>query len=309
MILPVLDSLLPVLLMVALGTALLQFKFLPEPAFQALNKLAFWVGLPCMLFTEIAAVEAGTGTVLQITLTILAAAAGTVAFGWLVARLWRLPPATRRAFIQGGFRCNTAYVGLPVIYYAFRNNPEARAIAILALAPAIPIYNIGGVLLLVHSGSGGIKRRRGKALYEIARNPLIIACLLGLLALRYGWQPPGFMSRTLQGIGQLGLPAALLALGASLSFKRTGGLKRNALAASLIKVVVSPLLGYLAGRALGLTGNDLLVAAVYTATPTAVASYVMAEQMGADKELAAAIIVLSTLLAFPGLMLVLICLQ
>jgi len=71
--------------------------------------------------------------------------------------------------------------------------------------------------------------------------------------------------------------------------------------AAFFKVAISPLIGYTIGRALGLEGDYLLIAVLLSATPTAVASFVMADQMGADRDLAAAIVVVSTLLAFPAL--------
>lgn len=41
------------MLMILLGTALRAARFLPESCFNGLNKLAFWVGLPCMLYLDI----------------------------------------------------------------------------------------------------------------------------------------------------------------------------------------------------------------------------------------------------------------
>ena len=76
--------------------------------------------------------------------------------------------------------------------------------------------------------------------------------------------------------------------------------------AALFKVALAPLIGYTVARGLNLSGDMLVIALLYSATPTAVASFVMADQMGADKELAAAIIVISTLLAFPALAAVLL---
>ena len=97
----------------------------------------------------------------------------------------------------------------------------------------------------------------------------------------------------------MGLPCALFALGASLTPERVQGQGRLACGAAIFKVVMSPLVGYTLGRALGLDGDHLLIAVLFAATPTAVASFVMADQMGADKELAGAAIALSTLFCLP----------
>ena len=105
----------------------------------------------------------------------------------------------------------------------------------------------------------------------------------------------------MEGVGRLGLPAALLALGASLSWDHVRGQSVAAFTAALMKVGVMPGMVFFVARACGLEGPLLTVCLLYLATTTAVASYVMADQMGADAELAAAIIVVSTVLAFPAL--------
>ena len=52
-----------------------------------------------------------------------------------------------------------------------------------------------------------------------------------------------------------------------------------------------------------------LIALLYLATPCAVTSYVMADQMGADRDLAASAIALSTLLCMPVMIFLLFCLR
>jgi predicted permease len=297
----VLNALLPVMLMILLGAILRAGGFLPELFFHGLNKLAFWVGLPCMLFLDIAGARAAGGDALRIAAAVLGASLLVGACAWPVATVLRLPRPTLRAFVQGTFRGNLAYVGLPVVYFALDAQPEARAVAVLALAPTIPVFNVACVLLLLKPGEGHRARRVGRTLLEIARNPLIIACVLGLLARPVVPHLPDALLRAVRGVGGLGLPAALFALGASLTPERVQGQGRLAGVAALFKVVMAPLIGYTLGRVLGLDGANLLIAVLFTATPTAVASFVMADQMGADRNLAAAIIVVSTLLAFPAL--------
>ena len=297
----VIDSLLPIFLMIVLGALLRQQRFLPEAFFHGLNKLAFWIGLPCLLFLEISRAHVEGGAALRISATIIGASTVMGLAAWLVGALLRLPMPSWRVFVQGAFRGNLAYVGIPVVYYVLHANPDARGVAVLALGPTIPVFNIACVLLLIQPGSGGRLHQAGRALFEIGRNPLIIASLLGLLVLWTSLTLPEALVRTLDGVGRLGLPSALMALGASLSLERVKGQAVPASVAAAMKVALSPVIGYTIGRMLGLTGDLLLVAVIFAATPTAVASFVMADQMGADKELAAAIIVVSTLLAFPAL--------
>jgi len=177
----------------------------------------------------------------------------------------------------------------------------------------IPVYNVVSVVLL---GLGASKRGQPlqKRLRDAGRglltNPLILACLAGVLIKVSGVSLPLFVERAMKGLGNASFAAALLALGMSFTFSRVHGpMLRAALCSSVLRVFGSPLmgllLGVLLGRWLGLSPDLLLVALLFLATPTAVASFVMAEQMGCDKDLAAAIVLLSTLLSFFALAFVL----
>lgn len=301
----VIDSLLPVVLLILLGAALRRYGFMPDLFFHGLNKMAFWIGLPATLYLDIAGAQSQGGSALRVSGVILIASAFAGLVAWGTAAGLRLPPASLRSFIQGTFRGNLAYVGIPVVYYALRDNPEARSMAVLAMAPTVPVFNVAAVLVLTPPGEGDRLRSAGRTLQAICRNPLIISCVLGLIAQNRGFVLPLSLNTTLKTIGGIGLPAALLALGASLSLKRVRGRWPATMAAATIKVALSPLVGYAAGRAMGLSEINLLVAVLYAAMPTAVASYVMADQMEADGDLAAAIIVASTMMAFPVLAVIL----
>jgi predicted permease len=302
----ILQSLAPVFLMIALGAGLRSFKFLPEPFFAGLNKLAFWVALPALLFLEIARTRAPGGEIVPVLKVMLVVMFTAIALAWVCTRLIALPAVSRSAFIQGSFRANIAYVGLPSVIYAMAHNPAAAGQAALIIASMTPIYNILGVLVLQKRGEGDLGLHLRQVARSIATNPLIIACVLGLIAHKLRLDLPLVAERTLRGIGGAGLPAALMALGAGLSIERVKGHLKAAFLASLIRVAGAPLLGWSLLTSFGVTGDLRVTACLLLACPTAVATYVMADQMGADKDLASAIVVLSTLLAFPAMITVLL---
>jgi len=69
------------------------------------------------------------------------------------------------------------------------------------------------------------------------------------------------------------------------------------LTAGLLKMIVLPLLATSAAWGLGFAGPELGVLFLYFASPTSVASFVMAKMMGGNDRLAANIIALTTLMA------------
>ena len=309
----VVNVLAPIFLLIALGLFLRRQGFASEEFFRNLNRLIYWIALPALLFTKTATALPQLEAAVGIIIALLAGMVVCIVVGYLLAWRFGLEQRATASFVQGAYRGNIAFVGLPVALYALaavgQGTPEVEALVLLALAPVIPVYNVAAVIVL--SGATPAEERHGRqqiaaVLRSIATNPLIIACLAGLAVAYSGLRLPEALTSTLNLLGEIALPGALLAMGAGLRLRalRAGG--AVATAASLVKVLVAPLAGYLVARLLGLTGPPLLIAMLLLAMPTAVASYVMAQNMGADDTLASSIVMISTLLAIPVLSVILL---
>jgi hypothetical protein len=161
------------------------------------------------------------------------------------------------------------------------------------------------VLLLGH---GRFDRQRLRTLAKkLISNPLLLSCLLGL-GIRYiGLALPLPVMRTLESIGDMSLPLALLSIGASMYQFGIHGRIAAAASAGLIKAILTPLAGFGIARLLGLDPLATYVALIFLAAPTAAASYVMAVAMDGDDQLAASSVVVSTLLALVSLSVVVAC--
>ncbi len=307
-------TLAPIFLIILLGWCLHARQVLPEGFFTGLNTLTFYIGLPALLLVGIATSPVAAGPAMRIFYVMLAATAIVTLVAYPLARCFRLPPASTASFVQGSMRGNLAYIGLPVLFFALDGataDPEElaslRAAAMLVLAPLVPLYNISCVLILEHGAGKNTGRRMSawRLALKVLRNPLLLACLAGLVLALTGIGLPLTAERTLRPLGQMALPLALLSIGAS--FTR-GGLRRHvppALGASMLKVAAAPLLGWGFARWFGLAPLEMHMALIFLACPTAVTSYVMAEQMGADAELAGGQVVLSTLLSMATLAIIL----
>ena len=306
MVEPVLTSILPVCLLMALGAALCRFRFLPEAFFAQMNRLGFWVLLPTLLFcTIVKAPTSAGGAGLKVGLLLCVCSVAVTGLAWLAARLLGLPGDSARSLMQAAMRGNLAYTALPVLIYTFGERSVAAAAAAFALAPSIPFYNFWAVLILTHEG-GSRRGHLARAAAAMLRNPLIIGCALGLMAQNSGMRIPDCIFNAVETLGRAALPCALMALGAGLTPERLRASFRPALVATALKLVAMPLIGYALARTAGISGDTLLIALLFLASPCAVTSYVMADQMGADKELAGSAIVLSTLFCLPVMALILI---
>ncbi|MFQ5649627.1 MAG: AEC family transporter [bacterium] len=297
----VFNAIAPVFVIIALGAALQRFNFLSEEQVNGLGRLVYWVGLPSLLFYKIATATYTGGAAGKIFLLVVLSMLAGIVISYLLVWLLHLPSQSVGAFVQAAFRGNLAFIGLPVVVYAssgpFVTEPNVETLAVLVLAPIVPVYNIFSVLVLL-VGRKRLQMRTLKRLaLQIVTNPLVLGSAAGLVVSLTALQLPPSLERTTHAIGQMSLPLALLTIGGSLTTVQLRGSLKYGLIAALIKVAVTPLIGFLLLRASGLGPLESKLALIYLACPTAASSYVLAEQLEGDRATAASAVVISTLLA------------
>ncbi len=302
----VLNAVAPVFAIIALGAALRKFNFMSEAQFSGLNRLTYWVGLPCLLFNKIASTSQSGGAAIQVFSVILSAVFASILISLVLIWLMKIPAHSAGAFVQASFRGNLAFVGLPVIIYAASGlqgvgETQIVTLAVLTLALMVPLYNILSVLvMLVGRQRLGLEAFKRMA-RELISNPLLLASVGGLVVSFLGLRMYPSLQRTTAAIGQMSLPLALVGIGASLIAVKVRGSLVRASSAALIKVAVMPMLGYAILKGLNLGAAEAKVACIYLACPTAASSYILVEQLDGDVATAAGAIVISTLLAMVSL--------
>ncbi len=296
----IINSIAPIFLLIALGKVLEKTGFLPAAFFKGLTRLVFWFALPALLINNLCQAELELATISRIVLLLTLGTLLTMAMAWLVSGKLSLSPPKTGSFIQGAFRGNGAFIALPVIVYSMGSlDPRAEALATVVLAPVVILFNILGVIVLVHYR----KDRSDKGVSipaltgELIRNPLILACVAGLTLNFLNIELPRFLSTSLGALGRTALPLVLMSIGASLEIERLRGAASPSLIAALLKVVAAPLFGFLLAGLFDLTQTEKMIAVFYLAAPAAAMSYVMAVEMGNDGPLAGRIVTLSTLLS------------
>ncbi len=177
-------------------------------------------------------------------------------------------------------------------------------LAAVITAVMIPLLNLFSVLAFALTSEQAFSPRQ--LLMTLARNPLILACLLGIALSLSGAALPLGVTSVLELLGRMALPMGLLAVGAGLDLRALRGGGRALVAASLIKLLFLPLLAFALA---GLWQLDLLttsVVVIFAAVPTATSAYILARQMGGDAELMAGIITAQTMISMLTLPVVLI---
>ena len=267
-----LNAVAPMFFMMLLGYFLKGIRFFTDDALKQINALVFKVLLPLQLFRS--AFQADLEEVVNIPFLLWNE--GLVLLSFCILTLVSVrtvrESGKRAALLQGMFRGNIALVGMAIV-----------------VAITVPVYNVLAVLALEMFQGGKMPLLR--ILKEIATNPLIIGCLCGLICNLIGLQIPTLLYSPMDSLASAATPVALIALGASFHMERVSADRRAILVGVLAKLVFLPLAALSVGAALGFRGVELGAMAITFAAPTSVSSFSMAQQMGADADLAASMVV------------------
>jgi hypothetical protein len=292
----ILTIVLPVFLVMALGTGLRRLGLIDAPFLQQTNRLVYYVCLPLLLFHEIARADFFANFNGRLVVLSIVAVAVTCAVSYLYAKVRNYPAAARGVFAQGAFRGNIAYVGLAIVFNASGQLGLTRASILMGFL--VPFLNLFAILVLLLPHRQGEEKQGGTFwLRQVLLNPLILASLAGIAWSFLQLPLPLILERSLKIASGMTLPLALLAIGGAFSLERLRGDLIAALLAAGAKLIWMPLFaGFLLYLA-GVRGLDLEIGVLIAGTPAATANYIMAQQMKGDAELAGSIVMISTALS------------
>ena len=284
------NAVLPMCLVMALGYGTRRLGWIRREEISAINKIAFRIFLPCLLYYNVYCSDlSGSFDPL-----LMAYAVGGVLLTFGLALGYTLLteklPERRSVMIQGMLRSNYVIMGIPVAT-ALLGAGELGTVSIL-IAVVVPLFNMLAVVVLeVFRG------QRPKPLHvlgQIVKNPLVIASALGILTLAAGIRLPHILEQTIQNISAIASPLQLFLLGAFFQFSGLKTYRRELVTVSAAKLIVSPGLFLGLGALLGFRDAAFVSLIGIFASPTAVNSFTMAQQMGGDAELAGDIVVVTS---------------
>ncbi len=284
----------PIFIILALGWVAAKTGFLPEEVQSHLNRLVYYFAIPAFLFRAISSAPLAQGFNVTVLMITLGSALSFYLTGWLLCKTARVSPAKAGVIVQTSCHGNLGYIGLPIAFYFLGDIGLAQAGIISGFL--MILQNIMSVTVL-QSFSGAGAGKKSPILVKLLQNPVIVASMLGILASGLQIPIPDVINRTLSMLGHLAPPAALLLIGASLSFRTIWDHKTAIITATMAKLVFLPALGLCLFTLLGIASTDYLPAMILLGTPTATVAYVLSRQMNADSGLAVAAISASTLLS------------
>ena len=302
-----LSAVVPLIGVATLGYILKRIGIVSYELAKPLNKLSFRVTLPAMLFLNVYNIENAGGIKLGYILYTLLVTVGIFLAAIPIVMAFTKKPERRGALIQAAFRSNYALIGIPLAESLF--GTSGVAVATLLSAIIVPAYNILAVIELSIFSKNNSKPNFKSVLLGIIKNPLNQSIFLGVLALvvravfvefdiafRLADITP--LMKILGYLKQMATPLALLILGIQFEFSSIKELKREIVFGTALRTVIVPLIGI--GTAF-LFFRDVFSGAHFAAfvaafaTPVAVSSVPMAQEMGSDADLAGQLVIWSTL--------------
>ena len=287
---------LPIFLVMVIGYILKQTGMLNDNFVTVANRFNFKVTLPFMLFKDISRVD--IRAVFDIRYVLFCALVSTACF-WLIwggTKLFVKDKSIRGAFVQASFRGSAAVMGFAFI----QNIYGESAMGPLMIVSAVPLYNIFSVLVLTFESneaeSLNKKEKIKQAFINIAKNPIIISILLGLIVGLIGIDFPELIDKTVNSVSQMATPLALITIGAGFEGRKALAKMKPTIAAAMIKLVIQPLLFLPVAAWMGFAGEKIIAILIMLSSPTTPSCYIMAKSMHNDEVLTASVVVVTTLL-------------
>ncbi|UED85182.1 AEC family transporter [Streptomyces profundus] len=270
---------------------------------EVLTRLAFQVATPALLFVTVS--EADLSALFSPRLLVAALAMVLAAGAYVVVALvrrWGVGPAVIGALCAG--YVNIANLGIPVAVYVLE---DISLVAPVLLFQQLLVTPVVLTLLDLTGERGAEPSGVWRRLTTPFRNPIVLGALGGVAVAGTGWNPPTTLLEPITLLGNMAVPAVLLAFGISLHGSELPGRgpdRAQVLLSVALKSVVAPLLAWLLALAFGLDREAQLIVVVTVALPTAQNVFTYASHYGVGLRLAREAVLLTTALAVPVLALV-----
>ncbi|MCP4983733.1 MAG: AEC family transporter [Gammaproteobacteria bacterium] len=292
-----LNAITPVFLIIATGYLLFKTRIVDETVWSAIEHLCFYLLLPFLIIRTLSRANLGSVPVVDFMTVLIVAILGmSVLLILIQAIIWKRFPQSGPSFssvFQGTTRFH-GFVAIAVIGPLYGD--VGVTLAALALAIMVPLLNVISVIVLSIYGHSDTRPAIAAVAIKIATNPLIIACIAGLILNWSGM--PDILFETIDIIGAGGLGLALLTVGAGMDFGRAAQHKMLLTIGVLTRLIGMPAIIIAMSWLVGLDGVARTVAIIAGAVPTAASAYVMARKMGGNAELMSSIVTFQVIVAF-----------
>ena len=288
----------PMAIMVGIGAVLRIVKLADEPTMKKVDKLIFNDFMPMLSFYNIYKTDFTQLT--QVGYIVFGCGILTLLFIGCMVIVPRLvkPMPTAASLGQAIFRANYLIFGAAVAESIYGEGNFGK-IALMG-AIAVPMFNALAAVLLERARNSTASSR--KLLLAIAKNPTVLATILGILVNLTGLVIPVLVLDVVQDLAGLTTPLSFLSIGVTLKLGQVEK-KSYLISGVLLRLVLIPMAVIPLGILCGFRGQELCALMILFGAPTAVSSYPMAVAMDADGDFAAQMVAYTTIFCLPTIFL------
>ena len=280
-------------LMIFLGYALKRFDILKAQDSTTLSKIVINVSMPALIFTNLVTANISIDMIiLPITSIIVSLICMTIAFlfcksrGYSKIKTWTLMIASAMM--------NTGFVGYPITLGVLGNEGLINAI-FFDLSTSI-IFVVYGMVLVSQFG-GDRKEVVKSGLSFMPLWAVIFGLIFNIGHIQYGY----VLNSALTYLANSTVPLIMISLGLTIDFKGIKDYLNDSLVVSAIRLVIAPVIVFVALSALNVTGLIFKVAVLESGMSTAMTALVLSITYGLDNKLMSSCIFIDILLSLISL--------
>ncbi|MCD1145237.1 AEC family transporter [Kocuria sp. LUK] len=278
---------------------------------RGLTPVVYHLTNPALMLVLVAGTDLGAVLGVYTPIALVTAAVAGAVFALVSALLLRRSGARTAVGAMASSYVNAGNIGLPIALYAVGSAAPVVSVLLAQLLVIAPVYLVlFSWLTRPRGGPGAAEAGPGATARTVARsvaNPVTVGTALGVLVAATGVELPAILWTPLEMLGHSSVPLLLLLFGMSLHGRRPfrhRALVPDVVTGTLVKLAVMPAVAWLVARfGFGLAGTELLGVVVMAALPTAQNVFLFSSRFRMPADAARDIILVSSLLSFPAVLL------
>ncbi len=286
-------AVIPIFILISIGLLIRKMQLLTDTELNHVNRMVFRVFFAIMMFYNV--YHADFTVPIHLSLLVFAGTGVLAMCALFTAIIVAIEPSNKRrgAMSQAIWRSNFVLLGIPIVANIFGD--DQVVVPTVLISVVIPIYNVLAVFIL-ETFRGG-RFALWPILHGVLTNPMIDGLLVGAVFQLLHLHLPTPVVRPLAQIAALTSPLALIILGASFTVTEMIAEKRQVIFCVVSRLLLVPGIILPLAALAGFRGIEFVSLIAVFATPCAVASYAMAQQMGSDGPLAGNCVILTSALS------------
>jgi len=297
-LLEVISITIPIFAVIAIGFLIKRKGVIKDEHVPLLNKLTYNFGLSALVFINITKYKLGEIFNLGIIKVIYSTFFITLVVVFLSFYFLKINNKTKGAVIVSSYRSNMAFVGMPVLLYAYSSLAAAKASVVIAFL--MPLNIISAVLFFkfmdLREQQNSRKINFWRVILGIISDPVIIAVVIGLIISYFNFKIPDPVNKIFEILSGIAVPIALISIGASFKFSHIKNNVKYLSFISMIKLVIMPLIALILSiYVFRVEKLDRDIICILFGMPLAVATFIQSEKYSSDSDFISSALITTTI--------------